>query len=99
MGRYQSRARALTLAFTVVLKPCAIKQLDGLPAKDAKKVAAKLDKLTEQSAPTGAKKIQGHDSLWRLRFGNYRIVYAAPDKDGMIVVLKIAQRGDVYKLL
>lgn len=87
------------MTFTVVLKPCAIKQLDGIPTKDAKKVAAKIDLLNESGSPVGAKKIQAHDGLWRLRFGNYRIVYTAPDDKDVIYVLKIAQRGKAYKLL
>lgn len=87
------------MAFTVVLKPCAIKQLDGLPAKDRKKVAAKIDLLLENAAPVGAKKIQTYNGLWRLRFGNYRVVYTAPDENGVIQVLKIAQRGQAYRRL
>lgn len=87
------------MAFKVVLKPCAIKQLDGLPGKDAKNVAAKIDLLVGNAAPVGAKKIQAHNGLWRLRFGNYRIVYTAPDEQGVIQVLKIAQRGKAYQLL
>jgi GxxExxY protein len=61
--------------------------------------AYRIDLLVGDAAPVGAKKIQGHDGLWRLRFGNYRIVYAVPDANGVIQVLKIAQRGSAYKRL
>ena len=83
----------------MILKPSAIKQLDGLNEKDAKKVATKIDLLETDASPIGAKKLKGHDGLWRLRFGDYRIIYTAPDDEDVIRVLKIANRANAYRLL
>jgi mRNA interferase RelE/StbE len=87
------------LAYTVILKPAAIKELDGLQKKDRQKVAAKIDSLQQNATPIGSKKLAGKDGLYRLRFGDYRIIYTAPDENGVIRVLKIAHRGDVYNML
>lgn len=85
--------------YIIQLKPIAEKQLASLPAKDAAKVAAKLDLLSSDATPIGSKKIQGHDGLWRVRFGSYRIIYAAPDDKKIIRILKIAPRGEAYRLI
>jgi mRNA interferase RelE/StbE len=85
--------------YTVALKPAALKQFNGLPKKDAAKVAAKIDALAINPHPIGSKKLKGSDGIYRVRFGDYRVVYLPPDDAGEILILKIAKRDEVYKLL
>lgn len=83
----------------MILKPSAIKELDGLQKKQRERVAAKIEALQQNATPIGAKKLAGKDGLYRLRFGDYRIIYTAPDDKGVIRILKIAHRSDAYNLL
>lgn len=85
--------------YTVQLKPSAAKEFSALPKRDAAKVAAKIDALALVACPIGSKKIKGHENIWRVRFGDYRVLYAAPNDDGIVTILRISKREDAYKLL
>jgi len=58
-----------------------------------------LRKLQKDPRPRQAKKLSGLDELYRIRVGNYRIVYTIRNKILIILVLRIAHRKDVYKKL
>jgi mRNA interferase RelE/StbE len=63
------------------------------------KLVAVLRKLAENPRPPKAKKLKGLDELYRVRVGNYRIVYTIEDKKLIILVVRIAHRKDAYKRL
>jgi mRNA interferase RelE/StbE len=85
--------------YSIVVKPSAAKEFSALPKKDAAKVSDKIESLKETAFPIGAKKLKGKANIWRLRFGDYRIIYLPPDKSGKITILSIANRADAYKLI
>ncbi len=58
-----------------------------------------LRKLQKDPRPRQAKKLSGLDALYRIRVGDYRIVYTIREKKLLILVLRIAHRKDVYKKL
>ena len=87
------------MAHSIFLKPSAAKDFGALSKKDAAKVAAKIDSLKESAFPIGAKKLKGKANIWRLRFGDYRIIYLPPDSSGKLTILSIAKRADAYKLI
>lgn len=60
---------------------------------------AALRKLQKDPRPAQAKKLSGLDELYRIRAGDYRIVYTIRDKKLLILVVRIAHRKDVYKNL
>ena len=62
------------MAFTVRLTDGARDDFDALSQKHRKQVQKKIDLLLESAEPPGAKKLQGHDNLWRLKTG-FRALY------------------------
>ena len=73
----------------------AQRQLDKLPAEDLGRIVAALQRLGGDPRPSGVKKLTG--SIYRIRVGDWRIIYAVFDKDNLIIVGKIARRSkDTY---
>ena len=73
----------------------AQRQLDKLPAEDLGRIVGTLQQLEDNPRPSGAKKLRG--SIYRIRAGDWRIIYAVLDKDNLIIVGKIARRSkDTY---
>ncbi|MGB3642300.1 MAG: type II toxin-antitoxin system RelE/ParE family toxin [Rivularia sp. (in: cyanobacteria)] len=61
------------------------------------KIIEKLEGLAEEPRPAGVRKLQGEDNLYRVRSGDYRIIYEIQDDILLILVAKIGHRRDVYK--
>lgn len=77
------------------------KKLLRLPKKDQKKIIEKIDLLTENSKPDGYKKLLGHNDppLYRIRVGDYRIIYAVEEDCLIILILEVGHRKDIYNCL
>ena len=63
------------------------------------KLIAVLRKLAENPRPAKAVKLKGMEELYRVRVGNYRIVYTIEDKKLLVLIVRIAHRKDVNKKL
>ena len=79
-------------SYKVLIKPSAIKELEAVPAKDRRKLAAKIQALAEDARPYGSEKLSGQER-YRLRQGDYRVVYAIDDAEQTVLVVKIGNRG------
>lgn len=77
------------------------KKLLRLPKKDQKKIVAKIDLLIENPKPDGYKKLSGHNDppLYRIRVGDYRIVYTVEEDCLIILIVEVGHRKDVYHCL
>jgi len=53
--------------------------------------------LSDEPRPLGCRKIAGVAGLWRIRVGNYRIVYQIREKELLVLVIKVGHRKDVYR--
>jgi mRNA interferase RelE/StbE len=85
------------LIYKIFLKKSAVKDLKKLPSKAVKEISISIDKLANQPRPQGCKKLKDSDeNLWRIRVGNYRIVYTIKDKIRIIEVRRIGHRKDSY---
>ena len=82
--------------FKIQIKPSAKKELAKLPRKDIKKVVIKIQTLSVNPRPVGCEKLSGEEK-YRVRQGNYRIVFSIEDDRLIVVVVKIGHRKDVYK--
>ena len=82
--------------YRLLIKPSAAKELETLPAKDRKRVAAKLRRLASEARPPGSEKLSGQEN-YRLRQGDYRLVYSVDDDESVVVIVKIGHRRDVYR--
>jgi mRNA interferase RelE/StbE len=83
-------------SYRLLIKPAAIKELEALPFKDRRRVVTRLRGLAAEPRPAGCEKLSGHE-LYRVRQGNYRILYEVLDHDGTVTVIKIGHRRDVYR--
>ena len=81
----------------IIFKRSAENALDKLPEHDRRRLLKKLEGLRDNPFPRGSIKLQGpKENLYRIRSGNYRAIYTAPD-NGKIRILKIAGRSVVYR--
>jgi mRNA interferase RelE/StbE len=83
-------------SYKVLIKPSAVKELEAVPAKDRRKVAAKIQGLAADSRAPGSEKLSGQER-YRLRQGDYRVVYAIDDAEQTVLVIKIGNRRDIYR--
>jgi mRNA interferase RelE/StbE len=74
----------------------AIKQLEALPAREYKSVKAKILSLAENPRPAGSQKLKGRPG-YRVRQGNYRIIYDVFDQILTVEVIRIGHRKNIYK--
>lgn len=85
------------LTYTIIFARSARKELECLDQTIALRVLEKIEALPLDPRPTGCKKLSGQNSLWRIRVGNSRVVYAINDKDRLIDITIIRHRNNVYK--
>ena len=75
----------------------AVKALASLPRKDQQRVRATIDLLAETPRPPGCVALAGEDRTYRVRVGDYRIVYEVFDDRLVVQVIRIGHRRDVYR--
>ena len=83
--------------YAIEITTTAFKQLARVPQPDQGRIRQRIDGLAEDPRPAGATKLQGIDNAWRVRQGNYRIVYSIDDTITVVTVTRVAQRGEVYR--
>ncbi|MEO6203708.1 MAG: type II toxin-antitoxin system RelE/ParE family toxin [Nitrospirales bacterium] len=84
-------------AYSIQLSPPAERQLKAFSQAVQKRLAKRLKRLQTNPRPQGVKKLVGEDDLYRVREGDYRIIYTIGDKALMVLVLKIGDRKGVYR--
>ncbi len=85
-------------SYSLFLKPSAEKELRKVPAPFLEKVFAKIGTLSESPRPFGVKLMKGEQRSYRLRQGDYRIVYDIDDVARVVTVIKIGHRREVYDI-
>jgi mRNA interferase RelE/StbE len=82
--------------YSIRLKRSAAKELEAVPLKDRRRIVARIEQLQSDPRPAGSEKLSGEEK-YRIRQGNYRILYEILDQVLVITVVKIAHRRDVYR--
>ena len=85
------------MAYAVEFLKTAEKELAALPKDAQRQIARKIDALRENPRPPGAKLLHAKDRLYRLRVGDYRVIYSIEDRRLLVLVIKMGHRKDVYK--
>ena len=83
--------------FAVEVKPSARKELEALPDNLLARVIRKLEALGLNPRPAGCKKLKGYKDQWRVRVGDWRVVYIIDDTAKVVSVTRIAHRSQVYQ--
>jgi mRNA interferase RelE/StbE len=74
----------------------AAKELERVPIKDRRRIVTRIGALAEDPRPVGAEKLSGDDK-YRIRQGDYRILYEIVDADLIVTVVRIGNRREVYR--
>ena len=85
------------MAYKVEITRRASRDLGALPPADRKRVARRIDALAAEPRPPGARKLRGADHLYRIRAGDYRILYEVRDQVLVVLVIMIRHRSTVYE--
>ncbi len=85
------------LPYKVIFKPSADRALSKLPVEAQRRIVRAADALAVEPRPHGVVKLAGDENLWRVRVGEYRIVYEIHDGQLIVLVLRVAHRRDVYR--
>jgi len=68
-------------AYSILLRPAAIRDLRALPSDVRSRIEKAIEHLKEGTRPSGARKLVGFDNEWRLRVGDYRVLYFVNDPE------------------
>ena len=85
--------------YKIKLSKLAIKNLKKFKKSDFKKISIKIDKLSKNPRPSNSKKLKNQKDFFRIRVGDYRIIYQIKDSILLVLVFKIGHRKDIYKIL
>jgi len=83
------------VAYKISIKPSASKDLDALPGKEVKYILRHIKQLEINPRPAGIQKLTNEEGF-RIRSGNYRILFEVNDKLKTISIYRIKHRKDVY---
>jgi mRNA interferase RelE/StbE len=87
------------MAYRIELKPSAADSLAKIPEPHRGRIAKRIDRLAGNPRPQGVEKLAGAENLYRVRAGDYRIIYQIQDDALLVLVVRIGRRGDVYRHL
>ena len=82
-------------SYAVQLKPSARKELESLPSSVLTRVFPKIELLADDPRPAGCKKLKGYKDQWRIRMGDWRVVYIVDDPAKLVSITRIAHRREI----
>ncbi len=85
--------------YAVQYDPKALKELTKLDKPVARRIVKAVDGLQREPRPNGARPLAGYPHLWRIRIGDYRVVYTIKDAELVVLALRVAHRSSVYRSL
>jgi len=83
--------------YSVGYEPTARKELGKLDRQVARRIARAITALGASPRPAGCRRLVGYDELWRIRVGDYRVIYTIKDTELIVLALRIAHRSEVYR--
>jgi mRNA interferase RelE/StbE len=81
--------------FKVIIRKSVTLDLRRIPNRDLRKILAGIESLSEEPRPYGVEKLSGQEK-YRMRQGNYRIIYEIRDDEITVVIVQVGHRKDVY---
>jgi mRNA interferase RelE/StbE len=86
------------VAYSLKIKSSAVKELQGVSDKATlSRLIEKIKSLATQPRPSGFEQLAGRSNLYRVRQGNYRVIYSVDDQSRVVDVVKVGHRRDVYR--
>ncbi|HLL88252.1 MAG TPA: type II toxin-antitoxin system RelE/ParE family toxin [Tepidisphaeraceae bacterium] len=85
------------MAYEIEYAPSAERQVRKLPRDVQVRVLQKVDQLASHPRPSGCKRLVGRTEMWRVRIGDYRVVYRIDDDREFLIITVVGHRRDVYR--
>jgi mRNA interferase RelE/StbE len=84
--------------YRLSIKRSAARELEAVAQKaDRQRLVARIEALAGDPRPPGCEKLAGHSDRYRVRQGNYRVVYSVDDAQRVVLVVKVGHRREVYR--
>ena len=83
-------------SYSLAVKKSAERELRGIPKSDLRRITERLRGLKTNPRPPGCEKLSGHDQF-RIRQGDYRMVYVIDDDARVVTLVKVGHRREVYR--
>ena len=83
--------------YAVVFARSARKELQNLDPQVARRIIKQIEALVTDPRPSGVVKLEGARDLWRVRVGQWRVVYRISDRDRLVDVVAVRHRSDAYR--
>jgi mRNA interferase RelE/StbE len=83
--------------YSITFARSARKELERLPNSEVNRIFPKIEAPAKESRPRGCRNLVGETDLWRLRVGQYRVIYTIDDKDNSIDIIAVRHRSDAYR--
>lgn len=85
------------MSYLIEISPAAVRQLRKLDRPAQRRIQAAIELLATEPRPSGATKLVGGDGEWRVRTGDYRIVYEIHDGVLLVLVIAVGHRREIYQ--
>jgi len=85
------------MRYTIEFKPSARRQFDKLDRPMKRRIGTAIDLLASNPLPRGVEKLHGEEAVFRIRVGDYRVLYEIEGKKLLVFVLRIGHRREVYR--
>ena len=83
--------------YAITFSRSARKELERLPRQLVERVFPKIESLAFQPRPAGCKKLKGAQNLWRIRVGDYRVVYSVNGSSRIVDITAVRHRSEAYR--
>ena len=84
------------MPYRLLIRASAEKEMDSLPRSIHTRISRRIIALEDDPRPMGSKKLEGVEG-YRLRIGDYRVVYTVDDKQKVVTIARVAHRREVYR--
>jgi mRNA interferase RelE/StbE len=83
--------------YEIVFARSARKELQALSHDVAERILERVELLASNPRPSGCKKLHGHSSLWRIRVGDYRVIYSIDDSNLVVDISVVRHKSEAYR--
>ena len=86
------------MPYALLIKASAAKELEAIDSTPTRRrIVDAIQTLAVDPRPSASKKLAGRDAAYRLRVGDYRIVYSVNDRENVVEIIKLGHRREVYR--
>jgi len=85
------------VSYTIEYTTSALRELRSLDRQVQQRISERIENLSENPLPLGVKKFQGEANHWRIRVGDYRVIYRIDRQRIVVTIVRVAHRREVYR--